>query len=181
MTAPEWNVIVTTYDREYGTSMRLLAPFGRLAPTEYFNLFVMHVDDVLAFLDAIEEQLITDKSIANSVARISPVTTRFDFSLPEEFEERACLALEQWLDLLRDRSFHVRVHRRGFKGRLSSQREERLLGRHLLSGLEHEGSGATVDFDDPDLTIVVETLDDSAGAAIWTREQQQRYELLRFD
>lgn len=181
MTAPDWNVIVTTYDREYSTSMRLLAPFGRSAPTDYFNLFVMHVDDVLAFLEAIEEQLITDKSIANSVARISPVTTRFDFSLPEEFEKRACLAVEQWLDLLRDRSFHVRVHRRGFKGRLSSQREERLLGRHLLSRLEHEGCSATVDFDDPDLTIVVEILGESAGAAVWTRDQLHEFELLRFD
>ena len=37
------------------------------------------------------------------------------------------------------------------------------------------------DFGDPDLTIVVEILGESAGAAIWTREQLQKFELLRFD
>lgn len=181
MNTANWNVIVTTYDREFRYAMRLLSRFGQTAPTHYRNLFVMYVPDVLEFLRAIEEQLLTDASIANSVARISPVTSRFDFSSPEEFEETACHTVEQWLDALRGNSFHVRVHRRGFKGRLSSQREEQLLGRHLLGRLEQQGSVATVDFDDPDLTVVVEILGESAGAAIWTREQLQTFQLLRFD
>lgn len=179
--ANNWNVVVTTYDREFNRAMRLLSRFGRTAPTAYRNLFVMHVDDIPGLLRAVERELRTDASIANSVARISPVSSRFNFHSPEEFEAAAGRAVEQWLGRLEGKTFHVRVHRRGFKGRLSSQQEEQRLGRHLLQLLERQGASAAVTFDNADLTIVVEILDGCAGAAIWTREDLEAFQMLRLD
>jgi tRNA(Ser,Leu) C12 N-acetylase TAN1 len=180
-TPTDWNVVVTTYDREFRTAMRLLRPFGSVAPTDFRNVFVMRVDDVLVFLRSVEQRLLTDASIANSVARISPVTARFDFASAEEFEREALRVAAPWLHALGGSRFHVRVHRRGCKGRLSSQHEEQVLGRHLLQMLEQRGATATVDLDDSDFTIIVETLDRAAGAAIWTRAQLREFQLLRFD
>jgi len=82
---------------------------------------------------------------------------------------------------LRGKRFHVRMHRRGFKGRLSSQHEEQFLDHHLLERLEARGSAGRIDFDDPDAIIAVETLGQVAGLSRWTRDQLRKYEMLTLD
>jgi tRNA(Ser,Leu) C12 N-acetylase TAN1 len=82
---------------------------------------------------------------------------------------------------LKGKRFHVRMHRRGFKGRLSSQHEEQFLDHHLLERLTQEAAPGGIDFNDPDVIIAVETLGQTAGLSFWTREQHQSFELLRMD
>ena len=89
--------------------------------------------------------------------------------------------MSEWLPELGGRKFHVRMHRRGFKGKLSSQHEEQFLDHFALEKLQEAGTAAAIDFDDPDVVIVVETLGEEAGISRWTRQQLREHELLKID
>jgi tRNA(Ser,Leu) C12 N-acetylase TAN1 len=127
-----WNVVITVYDKEFEEASRLLAPFGHVRPTDYYNVLVMQAEDAMELLRLLEEAIQRDASIPNAVSRIVPVTHTFRFESPEEFEAKACAVVDGWVPELHDKRFHVRMHRRGFKGRLSSQHEEQFLDHHLL-------------------------------------------------
>ena len=176
-----WNVVVTVYDREFGQARRLMAPFGAVAKTDFRNVFVMKVDDVRGFMTEVERTLCEDASISNSISRIVPVTDSFRFQQTEEFERKARDVVTQWIPALAGARFHVRMHRRGFKGRLSSQHEEQFLDRHILATLRAKGRDATVDFHDPDFIIIVETVGQEAGLACWSRDELNAFSMLRLD
>jgi tRNA(Ser,Leu) C12 N-acetylase TAN1 len=88
-----------------------------------------------------------------------------------------------WLDKLAGKHFYVRMHRRGFKGRLSSIEEERFLDDFILDSLNNlaqQGKAqAKINFEDPDSVIAVETIGQEAGLSIWSREQLVRYPFLK--
>jgi tRNA(Ser,Leu) C12 N-acetylase TAN1 len=176
-----WNVVVTVYDGELNEAMRLLRLYGEVARTDYWNVLAMQVEDVAEFMRAIQTAVQEDARIPNSVSRIVPVMHTFWFQSPAEFEEKARSVVDAWLGELKGKHFHVRMHRRGFKGKLSSQHEEQLLDHHLLERLKQEGAEAQIDFDDPDVIIAVETLGQAAGLSLWTREQRRSFELLGLD
>jgi tRNA(Ser,Leu) C12 N-acetylase TAN1 len=75
----------------------------------------------------------------------------------------------------------VRLHRRGFKGRLSTPEEERFLDDALLEALQAAGTPCSLSFDDPDAIIQIETVGNRAGLSLWTREDLARYPFLRVD
>jgi tRNA(Ser,Leu) C12 N-acetylase TAN1 len=141
----------------------------------------MRVDDLRAFLEGFDALVAKDESLANSISRVVPVTHTFQFQSPEEFERKAWEIAREWVPALKGASFHVRMHRRGFKGRLSSQVEERFLDRFLLERLEEENSCGQIDFEDPDYIIAVESVGQQAGLSLWTREDLERFSLLRLD
>ncbi len=177
----DWNVVVTVYDGEFAEAVRLLKQFGRVARTDYWNVLTMTVEDSAGLLRTVQSVVERDASLANAVSRIVPAQRTFRFQSPEEFEELACRVVDERLTELRGKSFHVRMHRRGFKGRLSSQHEEQFLDYHLLQRLQLEGAEGRIDFDDPDVIIAVETVGQSAGLSLWTREELESFELLRLD
>jgi tRNA(Ser,Leu) C12 N-acetylase TAN1 len=177
----QWNVVVAVYDRAFREAKTLLSNFGTVRGSDYRNVLVMNVENVETFLDEVQSTLVRDASLANAVSRIIPVTDYFCFSNPEEFESKARAVVAKWVPELIGKRFYVRMQRRGFKGKLSSHDEEQVLGRFLLERTAIAGGEATVDFDDPDIVIVVETLGQQAGLSRWTREQLERYELLRLD
>jgi tRNA(Ser,Leu) C12 N-acetylase TAN1 len=110
-----------------------------------------------------------------------PVRSTFTFQSPEEFEARARDAALAFLPELAGKEFHVRLYRHGFKGRLSSHEEERLLGTVLREALEKAGTPGHVTFEDADVILAVETLGNRAGLSLWTREDLRRYPFLRLD
>lgn len=178
----DWNVVITAYDGEFDEAIRLLRPYGEVARTAYRNVLAIQVEDLAEFMRAIQAATRGDATISNSVSRIVPVTHKFRFQSPAEFEEKVCSLVDGWLITeLNGKRFHVRMHRRGFKGRLSSQHEEQFLDHHLLERLKQEGAQGQIDFDDPDVIIAVETLGQTAGVSRWTREQRQSFELLNLD
>jgi tRNA(Ser,Leu) C12 N-acetylase TAN1 len=181
VSASAWNVVATVYDREFREAKSLLSRFGEVRGSAYRNVLVMKVDDVGAFLTGVQRSLQQDASLANAVSRVVPVTHRFEFTTPEEFEAKARDAVSEWLPELGGKRFHVRMHRRGFKGKLSSAREEQLLDRFLLERLQALGTPAAIDFEDPDVVIAVETLGDEAGISRWTRQELRAHELLKID
>ncbi|MEJ2061232.1 MAG: THUMP domain-containing protein [Acidihalobacter sp.] len=175
-----WNVVVSTIAGHYQKAGRLLWPYGPVHRTDYFNVLTLRVDDVTQFLEQFREDFVKKPSIADCFGRVMPVTVRFAFQSPQEFETSACEAAVPWLTQLAGRRFHVRMHRRGFKGRLSSQHEEQFLDHEIIERTGPEAP-ATVDFDDPDFIIAVETLGREAGLSLWDRAARARYPFLKLD
>lgn len=177
----EWNVVVTLIPEGDRDAVRILRDFGEVSKTPFRGVFVMRVEpDVYEFQEGIRDLLLVDKTLANSVSRIVPVTARFSFSSAEDFRVKVQGAVEPWAGELTGKAFHVRMHRRGFHGELSSQEEERALGDFLLRRLA-EHPDTRVVFEDPDVVIAVETVGEEAGVSRWSRDELDRYELLRFD
>ncbi len=176
-----WNVVVTVYERHYQLAYQLLAGFGSVAATDYFNVLAMQVDDPLGFLSDVAAATERDAALRESLSRVMPVTTSFAFQSPQEFEQRACQAAALWLPNLAGQTFHVRMHRRGFKGRLCSQEEELFLDHFLIGSLQQQGTDARLGFDNPDFILALETLGQQAGMSLWSREQIVRYPLLKLD
>jgi tRNA(Ser,Leu) C12 N-acetylase TAN1 len=86
-----------------------------------------------------------------------------------------------WAPALAGKSFHVRLHRRGFKGRLSTPEEERFFDDALLGALQSTGAPGSLAFDDPDAIIQIETVGNRAGISLWSREDLARYPFLKVD
>ena len=177
----EWNAVITVQDSGYEEARRLLERFGRVDRTDYFNVLLMQVGDYQQLLDHLREEGERDPQRVACLARVMPVILSFDFQSPAEFEEKARQAVTAWIPTLAGKSFHLRMHRRGFKGKLSTVEEEKFLDSYLLEALEMAGNKGRIDFNDPDAIIAVETIGTKAGLSLWTRDDLKRYPLLHLD
>jgi tRNA(Ser,Leu) C12 N-acetylase TAN1 len=177
----EWNVVITVSERGYRQAIELLEEFGSVSRTEFFNVLVMQADEIEYLMETLRERILKNPGIRSFLARIIPLSRTFNFQTPEEFETKAKELVLFWVPELAEKSFHVRMHRRGFKGRLSSPDEERFLDKILLESLEKTGNPGRISFDDPDAILVIETLGQRAGFSLWTRDEMERYPFLRLD
>lgn len=177
----EWNVIVSTYDRGYKNARQILQEFGPVSRTDFYNVLTVQVADVPGMLEKLRERLVSDEKARLSLARVVPVSASFTFQSPEEFETKAKETVLPWLAELAGKGFHVRMHRRGFKGRLSSQDEERFLDGFLLDQLQQAETPGHITFEDPDAIVVIETISQRAGLALCTREDLNKYPFLKVD
>ena len=177
----EWNVVITVQEDGYNKAREILEQFGQVGRTDFFNVLLMHVDDQQRLLDKLQEEAARLPKGTFPLARVMPLILTFDFSTPEQFEEKAREAVSAWLPTLGGKSFHVRMHRRGFKGKISGMKEEQFLDGFLVEALEKAGSKGKITFEDPDAIIAIETLGPRAGLALWTREDLIRYPLLNLD
>lgn len=174
----DWNVVVTVPEHVYNESRGFLRQLGDVAGTGFYNVLTMDVMDIQWFLDKLSDRIEDRPAAAELVSHVAPAQQSFEFHSPEEFEEELLRAAMPRLDELAGHSFHVRMHRRGFKGRLDSRREEQLLGAGLMDALQAQGTPATIDFDDPDVVVAVDTVHHRAGLSLWTRDELQRYPFL---
>jgi tRNA(Ser,Leu) C12 N-acetylase TAN1 len=177
----EMIVVATSQPEGYKRAHELLSQFGEVIETDYYNLLILVPDDPAGFMDRLAEMVRSVPEVMEVLSRIMPSTEGFLFSDPEEFERKAREIVLGWTPRLRGKSFHVRMHRRGFKGRMSSQDEERFLDEALLAVLESEGKPGHIEFDDPDAVIDVETIDNRAALSFWTRADLERYPFLKVD
>jgi tRNA(Ser,Leu) C12 N-acetylase TAN1 len=178
----DWNVVVSVFEHGFRRACRLLETIGPVRKTDYFNVLVMKVDDAEEFLRTLKEWLVRDPEIfTRYISRAVPLTVLFGFQTPAEFETKAQEAAARWLPDLAGARFHVRMHRRGFAGRMSSQNEERFLDEFLLKGLEQAGTPGSIGFDDPEAILAVETVGQRAGLSLWTRAQWQTCPFLGLD
>jgi tRNA(Ser,Leu) C12 N-acetylase TAN1 len=177
----DWNVVVTLREGDFANTCEILKELGKVARTDYYNVLAMRVEDVAAFPDEMQMLAKSIPSLEDSVARAVPSVHVFRFQSPDELEAKAKEVVTQWLPELAGKSFHVRMHRRGFKGRISSQHEERFLDEILLTSLDKHGAPGRISFDDPDVIIDLETIGQRAGLSMWTRAQRLRYPLLKLD
>lgn len=178
----DWNVIVSVYDEGFRRAVHFLEKLAPVRKTEYFNVLAMKVDDLQTFLEALRARYQQDPDLfAYVISRLIPLSATFVFQTPTEFETRSKAIVSHWLPRLANKSFHVRMHRRGFAGRLSSHDEERFLDQFLLQRLKELGTPGVITFDNPDAIVAVETLGQQAGLALWLREDLQRYPFLKLD
>ena len=73
------------------------------------------------------------------------------------------------------------MHRRGFKGIISTQPDERFLDEVVLNALADAGTPGRISFADPDRVIQIETVDGRAGMSLVTREDMHRFQFLGAD
>ena len=177
----DWNVVVTVHEGGYNQAKRFLDQLGPVNRTDFFNILVMRTADPHQFLEALRDKSGRDMEGASSLARVMPVVVTFSFQTTEEFDTKARQAVCAWLPTLANKGFHLRMHRRGFKGKLSSMDEERFLDTYLLEALATAGTPGRITFDNPDVIIALETIGPRAGLSGWTREELKRYPLLHLD
>jgi tRNA(Ser,Leu) C12 N-acetylase TAN1 len=177
----DWNVVVTVTEGGFVRGIRFLERFGEVSRTEYFNVLIMKAADVRAFMEAIREAVAAEGDEPFFLSRVVPVTLKFNFQNREEFEKAAKPLMTKWAQALAGKGFHVRVHRRGFKGRLSSMQAEKWLSDALLEATGEAGRQGHITFEDPDAIVAVETVGTQAGLSLWTREDLKRYPFLRLD
>lgn len=174
----DWNVVITLAEQGFRDAVKLLRKWGTVTRTAYFNVLAMKVDDPQAFLTDFAAALAQSPGIRNFVSHIMPAQRTLDFATAEEFEIRSREVALAWSSKLAGKSFHVRLHRRGLKGVLSTHREERLLAEALLAARDPPGP---IDFADPDAVIQVETIDGRAGMSLWSREDMRQHPFLGAD
>ncbi len=172
-------VVATTREQGFDRGRQLLAQFGQVFRTDFFNVLLLVPDDPDSFLERFAAMVRNVPQVMETLSRVVPAEADFTFDGPEDFEARARDIVLGWASRLHGKSFHVRMHRRGFKGRLSSQHEERFLDDALLGRLDEDGAPGRIDFADPDAVIDIETLDDRAGLSFWTRDDLKDYPFLK--
>lgn len=176
----EWNVIVSVQERGYKNARRLLGEYGRVRKTDYYNILTMAVADIAEFMEEMRALYEMQAPVVRDIGHIMPVTDRFTYQSPEEFEDKAKAVVTPWLPALAGKHFFVRMRRRGFKGRLSSQVEEQFLNEYILDTLANQGEpAAKVDFSHPQQVIAIETLGQEAGMSLWNNDQLARYPFLK--
>lgn len=173
----DWNVIVTVR-RDFDRAVGLLRKFGAVERTGLFNVIVMRVTDVRALLDQIADLPTAERFFA-TISHVVPITRKLSFATADDFERKTRDIVLGWVPELSGKSMHVRMRRRGHKGEIHGLEIEQRIGRALLDELAHRGTPGRFALDDPDVVIVIETLHDEAGLALWTRADLERYPFLR--
>ena len=177
----DWNLIVTIYQEGLRRALRVLRHIGPTERSRYYNVLVMKAEDPLAVLGAIERLTEERPALYDAIARVAPAIRSFDFQSSQAFKADATSILLEWTPILVGRSFHVRLHRRGPELDLRTPDAERFFGEAVIDATTKAGMPARISFTDPDALIVIDTVDDRAGLAVWTREDLARHRLLRPD
>jgi tRNA(Ser,Leu) C12 N-acetylase TAN1 len=173
--AADWNVLLTLAEPTFRIARKLLARWGTLRRTKYFNVTVMAVADPVSFLHEFNAAVEQSPGLLNAMSHVAPFEHLFEFDDAAEFETKAREIALNYVPLLIGKSFHVRLHRRGLKGTISTPTEERFLDETLLGALAAAGSPGRISFEDPDFVLLIETVAQRGGLALWTREELKRY------
>lgn len=177
----DWNVLATVRQGGYRRARRLLRRFGNVLGCGFPNVLLMQVMDGRLLLEELCQEAERQPTALDCLGRVIPTSIAFTFSSPEEFDALALEAARAFLPELAGRSFHVRMYRHGFKGRLSTHEAERKLGQGLQEALAQAGTPGQVRFDEPDAILAVVTVGNRAGLSLWTKEDVRRFPCLRLD
>jgi len=177
----EWNAVITVNERGFEDAFKRLGRFGHIRKSGFFNVLFMRADDLPGMLEALRQWISEDPHSMSFLSKLMPVTDTFSFQSPGEFEEKAKRIVLAWVPELAGKGFHVRMRRRGFKGKLSGLEEEHFLDKVLLEALEKTGKPGHITFEDPDSIVAVETIAQWAGLSIWSLEELQKYPFIRLD
>ncbi|MBI5521407.1 MAG: hypothetical protein HY910_02175 [Desulfarculus sp.] len=177
----DWNVVVTIAEGRYRQALDLLARHGQVWRSDFYNVLTLKTDDVTGFLEGLRQAWQDDPHLAGLIGKAIPASQAFTFQSPEEFQTKAREIMAGLAPQVAGRGFHVRMHRRGFKGRLSTMEVEQLLDGLLMELTEQMGRPARVTFSDPQVVVAVETVGTRAGVSAWEKEERRKYPFLRLD
>ena len=177
----DWNVVATIAENCFKEAFSLLSHYDHVEKTPFRNVLTLKVENTETFLKSFLQDMQKDPAYRRVFCRVIPCTHCFFFQTLSAFEEKAKQCIQSFLPQLAHRSFHVRMHRRGFYGTIKSQDEAGLLGDYLNEQLRSQGAEGKVTFDDPDVILDVEIVAQQAGFSLWTREQRNCYPFLKLD
>lgn len=178
----EWNGIAIPGDGCFRDAWRFLEAFAEVRKTNYLNVLALRFEaPVRDLLDEVERAMKDDPGAQALVARLAPCEDTFTFVDPPDFDVRAREAVLARADAVAGRSFHVRVHRRGFKKGFDRLAREKRLGEALLDAATARGTPSKIAYDDAEAVVAIETVDGRAGLSVWTRDDLAKYPLLRPD
>lgn len=169
-----WNVLAIGARGETGKALALLGRYGRFRTGGYPQVLIGTVHrpsgagDLMAGIGALAADR---EACAGVLDRIVPVEDAVSFPR-DDVTETLCDAFEPRAARLCGRSFYVRAHLRGMKGRVEHPAVERALGDFLCEFAAKAGEPPVVRFRDPDVVVVVEVVGRRAGYAFLTREQR---------
>ena len=175
----DWNVVITVHGKKFNEALRFFKTFGPVSRTDFYNVLVCRTEDIPAMMETVRARMEEHPDSETRVARLIPLQHTFRFQAPDEFEGRAREIVRDLADGLSNRAFYVRMHRRGFKGRLSSIEIEQSLSNTILEVLEKKGAPGVIRFEGPEAVVVVETIGQHAGISLFTRSQLERYPFLK--
>ena len=173
-----WNLIVTTSEGKYTQALGFLARFGIVKPTSYYNVVMMEVRNIPELMEFLAQEWESQGGRLLLLQRVVPMSHTFNFRDHQAFQNRAVEIVSVWTDRLAGKTFHVRMHRRGFKDQLHSEEDERYLDTAIVEATTRSGNPAVVSFEGPDMVVAVETIGTQAGMSLWPREDLQRYPFL---
>jgi tRNA(Ser,Leu) C12 N-acetylase TAN1 len=177
----EWNAVISVHEHGFRRAIDVFADFGAVKRTEFFNVLLIRAEDINRMLESLRERALKHPESLSFLARLIPATHPFIFNSADEFDHKAGGIILTWTTHLAGKSFYVRIRRRGFKGKLSSPNEERLLDFLLLQSLEKAGTPGRISFENPDAIIAIETIGTWAGLALVTRGDRERYPFIKLD
>ncbi|MBC8293683.1 MAG: hypothetical protein H8E45_11030 [Proteobacteria bacterium] len=177
--ARHWNTLLVLRERRLAGLLNRLRPLGRFRTSGYPRVLLGTVGgngagDALASRDRIARVVDffeQNPDLAAELQRVVPVEASPLFER-DDVTETLCMAMHDKGVELAGRSFHVRAHLRGLKGRQETTAVEGALGEFLLERAEAGGRAATVTFSDPDVVVAVEVAGRRAGYAFFEREQR---------
>lgn len=176
-----FNILVTmANDGRYGHLLKELAQYGEFHETGFHGVALGQVADVEHFCETIGQKRVEQGTAFRDVSRVVPLARVFTFEV-DDFLAKLCEALRPWIAQLAESRFHVRLERRGLKGQIISPDIEQALDAHILDELIDLGHKASIDFDNPDAVVAIETIGDRCGVGLITRELNERYQFVRVD
>lgn len=169
-----WNVLITSLLGQERDVYRELRQTGDFRQTDFKDVFLGWTDDQETFLRTV----LANTFLRERLGKVVPIERTFPFHA-EDFEEKLEKAIQVYLPRLAGSRFHVRMERRGFKGRLNSLEIEQKMDRLLKERLLEEGKGCEIDFKEPDHIVVAETVAGWCGVSLITREMKERYPFIK--
>jgi tRNA(Ser,Leu) C12 N-acetylase TAN1 len=173
-----WNLLATSQRFRENKLIRQLAPFGKFRHTGYRDVVVGRVEDKSVFLQNIQHEFEKFPFNLSALSKVIPVDRTFEFTV-EDFLDKAREAVRPYIERIADSKFHTRIERRGHKGELDSHKLEQAVGEYLYMELEKLGSHPSIDFKDPDMIVVIETVGNHAGVSLVTKEMKEKCQFVR--
>jgi len=174
----DWNVVLTSQANQERRLLLELAGLGEFQSTGFREVIIGKAPDVGEFLETLLRRWQEQPFLPEILSTVVPVRTMFPFTLenlgPRLEEQVKPLAPE-----IGAQPFYVRLKRRGHKGELMSQEIEQALDRFLKEEIAALGLTPTIDFTDPGVIVVLETLHNQCGVGLITREMKNRYPFIK--
>ena len=176
--ARQWNTLLVLRERRLAGLLQQLRELGSFRTSGYPRVLLGTVEGTAGAaagngdrIDRVVGFFEQNPGLAAGLRRVVPVEAAPVFKR-DDVTETLCTAMRDKGPALAGRSFHVRAHLRGLKGRQETTAVEGALGEFLLERAEAGGRAATVTFSDPDVVVAVEVAGRRAGYAFFEREQR---------
>jgi len=174
----EWNILVTATREQERYLLRFLNEYGEFKGSGFRDVVLGRVDEIDAFLRALENLREENPIKLNPLSQIVPLEKTFHFDL-SDFKEKLKEILSSYVDRIENKKFYLRVKRRGHKGEISSLEVEKNVADFIMDVLEKSNKKAQVSFNDPDCILIVETIGNWAGVGFITKEMKEKHSLIK--